>query len=96
MVERVDSLWEKTANLRMKDQGKVAKGRATHTFAVYGRKRSNPLGHVKWMAPWRQYVFFPLAGCAPLDPSDLTQLSFYCTFKTAEHKEKKTLTKAQQ
>lgn len=22
-----------------------------------------PLGEIKWHAPWRRYVFFPLVGC---------------------------------
>lgn len=87
MVERLDSLWETTDNFRIKDRGKVAKGRTTHVFEVTARRRGNTVGHVKWLPKWRQYVFCPLSGTV-YDPADLDQLAYYVRRKTQEHREK--------
>lgn len=80
MVEQLDHGWFKTEWLIIKDDGPIKK-RATHKYTVRARTH-HLLGYVKWKAPWRQYVFFPVEGCL-LDKRYLREISEFLDYSTA-------------
>lgn len=87
-IVKLDNLCEQGDNLNYRDIGKANPKAVTRIYSVRSRHCGNLLGHVKWYAQWRQYVFFPDANMI-FDPKCLTEIAEYCKLKTVEQRERR-------
>lgn len=51
--------------------------RKTKTIQVDSRHRGDRLGTIRWYGPWRQYTFWPQAGCI-FNRECLREIIDYC------------------
>lgn len=66
-------------------RAKIAQ-KKTMTWAVLTRQGGGlHLGDVKWFGSWRQYSFFPQAGCA-FEKTCLREIAEFCEARTKEHR----------
>lgn len=88
MLKRFDDKFVKGDYLNFTDKGIAVKNGTTRTHAVHSRYNQSLLGHVKWFAQWRQYVFFPL-NCI-LNKDCLREAADFCDEVTTAHRMKRT------
>jgi hypothetical protein len=58
--------------------------RKTRTVEVVSVKSEKGLGEIRWYAPWRQYVFYPLTQTL-FNPGCMEQIANYTRAMTAKH-----------
>jgi len=68
--------------LRVRKIGDTGK---TAIYAVDSAQHGDRLGEIKWYGPWRQYCFYPKAGCV-FNNDCLQDIARTCRQLTNEHR----------